>query len=118
MLAFSGGPIDTPEWPAKNLHTDLEKAAEAGLSAPIASGIQYEGHLVELLLRLFGDAWLREGVLQVKYPRTVAAGDAVQPMARVTARSAEGDKVGVELEVWCQRTNEEKVLVGTALCSV
>ena len=37
MLAFSGGPITTPDWPAKNLHTNFEKAKEAGLSAPIAS---------------------------------------------------------------------------------
>lgn len=118
MLAFSGGPIDTLEWPAKNLHTDIEKAADAGLSAPIASGIQYEGHLVELMVRLFGDAWFREGMLQAKYPRTVTAGDLVQPMARVTARSADGDKIGFELEVWCQRADEEKVLVGTARCAV
>jgi len=54
MLTFSGGPIDAPGWPAKNLHTDVEKATEAGLPAPIASGIQYEGHLVELLVQLFG----------------------------------------------------------------
>ena len=118
MLAFSGGPIDTPGWPAKNLHTDVEKAAEAGLPAPIASGIQYEGHLVELLVKLFGDAWFREGVLQAKYPRTVAAGDRVQPMARVTGRSTETGSVTFDLEVWCQRAGDEKVLVGTARCAV
>lgn len=118
MLAFSGGPIDTPGWPAKNLHTDVEKAAEAGLPAPIASGIQYEGHLVELLVKLFGDAWFREGVLQAKYPRTVAAGDRVQPMARVTGRSTETGSVTFDLEVWCQRAGDEKILVGTARCAV
>ena len=118
MLTFSGGPIDAPGWPAKNLHTDAEKAAEAGLPAPIASGIQYEGHLVELLVQLFGDAWFREGVLQAKYPRTVAAGDIVQPMARVTGRSADAGRVAFDLEVWCQRAGDEKVLVGTARCAV
>ena len=118
MLAFSGGPIDTPGWPAKNLHTDVEKAAEAGLPAPIASGIQYEGHLVELLVKLFGDAWFREGVLQTKYPRTVAAGDRVQPMVHVTGRAAQAGRVTFDLEVWCQRAGDEKVLVGTARCAV
>jgi len=118
MLTFSGGPIDAPGWPAKNLHTDVEKATEAGLPAPIASGIQYEGHLVELLVQLFGDAWFREGVLQAKYPRTVVAGDTVQPMARVTGRSAEAGRVAFDLEVWCQRAGDEKVLVGSARCAV
>ena len=118
MLAFSGGPIDTPGWPAKNLHTDAGKAAEAGLLAPIASGIQYEAHLVELLVQLFCGAWFREGVLRAKYPRTVAAGDRVQPMARVTGRSAEAGRITFDLEVWCQRKGAEKVLVGTARCAV
>ena len=82
------------------------------------SGIQYEAHLVELLVQLFGDAWFREGVLQAKYPRTVAAGDHVQPMARVTGGSTEAGSVTFDLEVWCQRAGDEKVLVGTARCAV
>ena len=118
MLAFSGGSIDTPAWPARNLHTDADKAAEAGLDAPIASGIQYEGHLVELLIQIFGDAWFREGELQAKYPRTVAAGDVVRPVARVTARSDDGDRIHFDVEVWCQRADDEKVLVGTARCAI
>ena len=118
MLAFSGGPIETPGWPAKNLHTDADKAAEAGLPAPIVSGIQYEGHLVELLVHLFGDAWFHAGVLQAKYPRTVAAGDVVQPRARVTSRSVDGGNIVYGLEVWCQRPDNEKILVGTARCAL
>ncbi|MCY4496921.1 MAG: MaoC family dehydratase [Rhodospirillaceae bacterium] len=118
VLAFSGGPIETPGWPAKNLHTDGVKAAEAGLPAPIASGIQYEGYLVELLIRLFGDRWFREGELRTKYPRTVSVGDAVRPMARVASRSEDGDRVNFDLDVWCERSDSEKVLVGTARCAV
>ena len=91
---------------------------EAGLPAPIVSGIQYEGHLVELLVHLFGDAWFHAGVLQAKYPRTVAAGDVVQPRARVTSRSVDGGNIVYGLEVWCQRPDNEKVLVGTARCAL
>ena len=58
-LAFSGGPLDAPNWPSANLHTDTEKAAEAGLAAPIASGLQYQSDLVRFLMDLLGDDWCR-----------------------------------------------------------
>jgi len=45
MLAFAGGLLANPGWPAKNLHTDPAKAKEARLRAPIASGLQYESDI-------------------------------------------------------------------------
>lgn len=114
MLAFSGGPLDQPDWPARNLHTDAGKAKDAGLSAPIASGIQYEGHLIELLLSLFGESWFRRGRLHVKYPRPVLAGDVVQPKAVVRSKVRSGRGWAYELDVWCENQGSEKVLVGTA----
>jgi acyl dehydratase len=116
MLAFSGGPFGIAGWPARNLHTDTAKAAEAGLRAPIASGVQCEGDLIRLLTELFGEAWFRHGKLHVKYPRPVFAGMSVQPHARVRARRhGEGGTV-VELDVWCEAPEKEIVLVGTASC--
>jgi acyl dehydratase len=118
MLAFSGGPIATPDWPAKNLHTDFEKAKDAGLSAPIASGLQYEGHLLRLLLNLFGDAWPQRGKMRIKYPRPVMAGDVVQAKVRVKSKVECNAVVTFELDVWCEKQDKEKVLVGTASCSM
>ena len=74
LLAFSGGPIGAPDWPAKNLHTDMAKAKDAGLSAPIASGVQYEGYLIRLLTDAFGEAWFTGGSLNVKYPQAGSGG--------------------------------------------
>jgi acyl dehydratase len=113
MLAFSGGPLAAEGWPAKNLHTDLAKAKEAGLAAPIASGIQYEADVIRLLTELFGDAWTRSGKLCVKYPRVVFAGASLQACARVRSKDAGGR---VELEVWCETGEKEVVLAGTASC--
>jgi acyl dehydratase len=118
MLAFSGGPLATPDWPAKNLHTDFGKAKDAGLSAPIASGLQYEGHLLRLLQDLFGNAWLRGGKMRIKYPRPVMAGDVVQAKVRVKSKVLFDAVVTYELDVWCEKQDKEKVLVGTASCSL
>ena len=118
MLAFSGGPIATPDWPAKNLHTNFEKAKDAGLSAPIASGLQYEGHLLRLLQDLFGNAWPQGGKMRIKYPRPIMAGDVVQAKVRVKSKVLCDAVVTYELDVWCEKQDKEKVLVGTASCSL
>ena len=116
ILAFSGGAFGAPGWPAKNLHTDPAKAKEAGLAAPIASGIQFEADIIRLLIDLFGDAWFASGKLHVKYPRPVFAGTPVVARARVRTTQASGAGTLVELEVWCETQEKEIVVVGTASC--
>ena len=112
LLAFSGGPLSASGWPARNLHTDNDKAAEAGLDAPIASGIQYEGHSIKLLLGIFGDAWARHGTLKIKYVRPVPVGDTLRTSLKV-AEIADGL---CTMEVRCEKADGEPALVGTATC--
>ena len=118
LLAFSGGPLGNPDWPAKNLHTDVGMAKEAGLPAPIASAIQYQGYLIRLLIDLFGEAWTHCGRLHVKYPRFVTAGERVRPKVRIRSKQQGDQSVAFEMDVWCENQDEEKVLVGTATCSL
>lgn len=112
LLAFSGGPLSAADWPARNLHTDGEKAAEAGFDAPIASGIQYEGHAIKLLLEVFGDAWSRHGTLRTKYVRPVPVGDTVRTLLTVTAIE---DGI-CTMRVLCEKANGDPALVGIATC--
>lgn len=114
ILAFSAGVPGEPGWPHKNLHTDEAKAREAGLPAIIASGTQSEGRLVELMVELFGPAWYDGGVVELKLPTSVFAGDVVQAKAvLLEVREAEGGRE-CHLDVWCEKQTGEKVLVGTA----
>ena len=112
VLAFSGGPLSASDWPARNLHTDGEKAAEAGFDAPIASGIQYEGHAIKLLLGVFGDAWSHHGTLRIKYVRPVP----VDATVRTRLAVAGIDDGLCTMEVRCEKADGEPALVGTATC--
>lgn len=114
MLAFSGGLLDAPGWPAANLHTDPAKAREAGLDAIIASGTQSEGILLELLVSLFGPIWHRNGVLDAKMTRSVAINDTIQAKARLVSRESAAMGEHLELETWCENGLGEKVIVGQA----
>jgi len=117
-LALSGGPLGTPGWPEKNLHTDLKAANEAGLASVVVSGTQWEGYLVGLLVEVLGAAWFAGGALDIKIPRSVKIDETIQPMARLDAREQAGDRVRIAFSVWCENQDGERVLVGTASCAV
>jgi hypothetical protein len=110
VLAFSGGNLDEPEWPQRNLHTDASKAREAGLPGIIASGTQFEGLLLSHLIDWVGDAWYAGGTLDAKIIKSVYINDSITPVARVTAI----DDEAIEFDVWCENQQGEKALIGYA----
>jgi acyl dehydratase len=116
LLAFSGGPFDAPDWPEKNLHTDAEMAADAGLAAIIASGTQFEGYVLSLLVELFDDAWFHHGVIESRIRKSVAVGDTVRAKATLRESQPDGDAIAYLLDIWCENQDGDKVLVGTASC--
>jgi acyl dehydratase len=119
VLAFSGGPFDEPGWPQRNLHTDVDHARAAGLDRLIASGTQSEGLLIGFLIDTFGSAdWYRGGMLDVRFVKSVNVGDTVRPALRWTSRSERAGALHVTAECWCELENGERVVDGTAACSV
>ncbi|MCC7427384.1 MAG: MaoC family dehydratase [Alphaproteobacteria bacterium] len=114
VLAFSGGNLDEPGWPHRNLHTDAEKARDAGLPAIIASGTQTEGLLLGLMVGLFGRAWHSTGRIEAKFTRPVRVGETIQPMARLVSRTAEAGGERILLDIWCRNQDGTEVMVGQA----
>lgn len=118
LWAFSGGPFSAEGWPRKNIHTDLGAANAAGVTRVAASGTQYQGYLVGLLLDLFGEGWLAGGTLAFRLLAVVGVGDRITPRARVTGVTTQDGGWRVELEVWCENQDGERVLAGTAAALV
>jgi acyl dehydratase len=114
LLAFSGGPLAEPGWPKRNIHTDEAFARSTGLPGVCAAGTQYQAHLVELMVDLFGETWLAGGSMAVKMVDLVMAGDSVTANAEVTNVEREGESRVVHFDVWSERQDGAKVLVGTA----
>ena len=115
-LALSGGPMDKPGWPDKNLHTDTAAAMSAGLSEIVVSGTQWEGHMVGLLVDTMGLAWFEGGRMSVKIPRSVKIGETVQPKLKLDAVVQREGHTLAELTIWCENAEGQEVLVGTATC--
>ena len=115
-LAFSGGPLDAPDWPARNLHTDIKVANDTGLAKVVASGTQFEGYLATHLVRIFGRHWYTNGAWDVRIVRSVKVGDTVTAVAKLLSRDEDAEAVRVTVEVWCENQDSENVLTGTATC--
>ena len=112
IATFSGGPFNTPGWPRKNIHTDLETAKASGLETIYVSSTQYLGHLAELMIEIFGVGWLSHGsTSNLKFIHPVAENDTVQTKARVADIAADGT---CSLEVWCENRAGTQVMVGEA----
>jgi len=117
-LALSGGPFDAPGWPDRNLHTDIDAANDAGLSAVVASGTQWGGYVVGMLVDLFGTHWFGSGELDVKITRSVQVGETLVPRAKLEARESVDGGTRYELEVQCLNEAGQHVLTGRAWCTV
>lgn len=115
---FSGGFPKGPGWPKKTIHTSLEFAKKCGLPTRTASGAMSEAYLTELMIDLFGENWLTEGKMSLKFIAIVDIGNTILPKAIVQSRQEEGSRVKFVMDVWCENQHGDKVLVGTASGSV
>ena len=111
---FSGGWPRFDGWPAKNVHTDLTAAQKSGLPTRAASGAMCLGYLTELLVDLFGEAWLSHGDLTSKFIGIVDAGDDIVSKATVTNVEKTKSGVRIFLDVLCENQDGTPVVVGTA----
>lgn len=114
MRAFSGGPFDMDNWPLTNIHTDMAHALSCGLKKRNASGTQWQGYILQMMLDLFGTGWLSHGKIETKFIRLVNEGDIVRPWVRVTAREVMADGVRFAFDIGCDNQRGETVLAGTA----
>ncbi|MDN5347802.1 MAG: hypothetical protein PWP65_1366 [Clostridia bacterium] len=114
LWTFSGGPFAASGWPKKNIHTDIDFAKNAGLPTACASGTQYQGYVIQLLIDLFGEEWLKNGKMNVKFIKLVPEGDTLIAKAKVQSKEEDGSAVKYTLDIWCENQNGDKVLVGTA----
>ena len=107
---FSGGWPRSDDWPAKNVHTDLDFARACGLPARGASAATVIAYLSEMIVDLFGEQWLSTGRLELKFLRLVEVDDRIVARGRVTSVRDDGS---ADIELWCENQRGERVCAGT-----
>ena len=98
------------------IHYDAAAAERAGFPRPVVHGALVAALLSEACRDFFGRPWLEQGVLKVAFIRPVLVDQPVQTGAAVVAERAESGGRRVELDVWCQNEQGERVVAGQASC--
>lgn len=104
--AFSG--------PEKNYHTDRDMARALGFPDIVVQGMLSVCFVAELMAHAFGIGWHRAGKLDVRLVNVVWPDDVLTTRGKVREEMPEGSRRRALLDVWCEKADGTKTVVGTA----
>jgi acyl dehydratase len=104
--AFSG--------PERNYHNDREMARMLGFPDIVVQGMLAVCLVSELMARAFGLGWHFGGKLDVRLVNVVWVDDAITTRGKVVEETPEGWRQRVRLEVWAEKADGTKTVVGAA----
>lgn len=104
--AFSG--------PHRSYHTDREMARALGFPDVVVQGMMSVCFVAEMMTRNFGLGWMYGGKLNVKLVNVVWPDDELRICGRVRQEVPEGRKSRVHADVWCEKRDGVKTVVGSA----
>jgi acyl dehydratase len=105
-MAFSG--------PAHNYHNDKAKAVELGFPEIVVQGMMSVCFVSEMMTRRFGLGFLNGGKMDLRLVNVVWGNDTTGPKGLIVERRPEGRRSRAEAEVWCDKADATKTIVGTA----
>ncbi len=104
--AFSG--------PHRSYHTDQEMARALGFPDIVVQGMMSVCFLSEIMTRNFGAGWFCGGKLNVSLVNVVWPNDCLAVRGKVREEVPEGPKTRLHCDVWCEKADGVKTIVGTA----
>ena len=105
-VAFSG--------PHKSYHTDQEMAHALGFPDIVVQGMMSVCFISEMMTRHFGAGWFCGGKLNVNLVNVVWPNDQLAVRGKVRETVTEGAKTRLLCDVWCEKADGVKTIVGTA----
>jgi acyl dehydratase len=100
--------------PSKNYHTDRELARQLGFPDIVVQGMLSICFLSELLTKRFGEGWYCGGRMTVNLVAVLWPDEPLACRAAVKETTLEGARRRAHLEVWCEKADGTKIIVGTA----
>src|ERR1700675_2704201 len=105
-VAFSG--------PARNYHNDRQKAVELGFPEIVVQGMLSVCLVAEMMTKRFGLGFLYGGKMDLRLVNVVWGNDVTGPKGLIVERHPEGKRSRAEVEVWCDKADGTKTIVGSA----
>lgn len=100
--------------PGRNYHTDRDEARKLGFPNIVVQGMMTTCFVSEVMQRAFGEGWLVGGKMDVRLTNVLWVDDRVTARARVREEVREGRRQRVHCDVWVEKDDGTRVLVGEA----
>ncbi|HTW88363.1 MAG TPA: MaoC family dehydratase N-terminal domain-containing protein [Candidatus Binataceae bacterium] len=105
-IAFSG--------PSRNYHTDRAAAREWGFPEIVVQGMLSVCLIAEMMTRRFAMGFICGGRMDVKLVNVLWCDETAGAKGLVVERRPEGRHTRAAAEVWCEKTDGTKTIVGSA----
>lgn len=100
--------------PGRNYHTDADEARKLGFPNIVVQGMMSTCFVHQLMQDTFGKGWVQGGKTSLKLTNVVWVDEKVTACGRVREESNEGIDVRVHCDVWVEKSDGTKVVVGEA----
>lgn len=98
----------------RNYHNDVVEAEKLGFKEVVVQGTLSTILLAEMMTRRFGEGFFLGGRLAMTFVNVLWAGQAVTPKGAVRSRTREGNLWRVNVDVWTEKDDGTRTIVGTA----
>jgi acyl dehydratase len=105
-MAFSG--------PNRNYHTDAEEARKLGFPEIVVQGMLSVCMVAEMMTQRFGLGFIVGGRFDLRLVNVLWADETTGAQGRIVERRPEGKRTRAEVEVWCDKADGTKTIVGSA----
>jgi hypothetical protein len=100
--------------PGKNYHTDKEQAANLGFPNIVVQGMMSTCFVSQVMQDHFGMGWVEGGKMSVKLTNVLWVDETVSAHAKIREEVAEGTRTRVHCDVWVEKDDGTRVILGTA----
>ncbi len=100
--------------PARNYHTDREEARKLGFPNIVVQGMMSTCFVSEVMQREFGDGWVIGGKMDARLTNVLWVDENVTARAKVREELPEGTRTRVHCDVWVEKDDGTRILIGEA----
>jgi acyl dehydratase len=100
--------------PGKNYHTDKEQAEKLGFPNIVVQGMMSTCFVSQVMQDHFGMGWIEGGRMSVKLTNVLWVDETVSAHAKIREEVAEGSRTRVHCDVWVEKDDGTRVILGTA----
>jgi acyl dehydratase len=100
------------------IHIDEAFAAQTMLGGTIAHGMLVLAYVSEMMTQAFGESWLSNGKLSVRFKAPAHSKDTITVSGRIESAIVENDNTAFTCSVDCRNQEQETLITGEAVVRV